>query len=156
MKDKNDCPFCKKNRDKDRVLYESDEVFVFRDLFPVKKGHLLVIPQKHRTKFSGLTKKERLDIFRFVDLTKEVLSEVLGSDGFNVGFNLGEEAGQTVEHLHLHVIPRYEGDGSHSRGGVRKAVFAPPDRDLKEEWRSNRVSDKEKESLLEKMKELTG
>lgn len=84
-----------------------------------------------------------------MELAMKALSKVLNPDGFNVGMNLGGAAGQTVPHLHLHVIPRWEGDCNHPRGGVRKAVLDIEDENLsmKERWKRNRLEKEELDAL---------
>jgi len=99
-----------------------------RDGFPVSPGHTLVIPKRHVATFFDITEEEQMAIGRAIQKAKIVLDQEFTPDGYNIGINNGEAAGQTVFHLHLHLIPRYEGDCEDPRGGVRwvlpeKAVY---------------------------------
>jgi diadenosine tetraphosphate (Ap4A) HIT family hydrolase len=94
-------------------------VVAFPDAFPVSRGHTLVVPRRHVTRMEGLEPDELRDLWLLGAEMCSKLERDLGAPGFNLGINLGRAAGQTVEHLHLHVIPRYEGDVEDPRGGVR-------------------------------------
>lgn len=96
--------------------------FAIRDRDPVSDGHTLVIPKRLVVDFFGTTDDERLALFALVDEVKRALDATHRPDGYNVGFNAGESAGQTVFHLHVHVIPRYRGDVADPRGGVRHVI----------------------------------
>ena len=114
-----DCPFCNLNRE---ILAYNASAFAVRDAFPVSEGHTLVIPKAHE---SSLTSLSNTDYSRCFDLVRSVtrdLQEKYEPDGFNIGVNIGEAAGQTVSHAHIHVIPRYQGDVSNPRGGVRGVI----------------------------------
>ena len=104
---------------------ENDLAFAIRDGFPVSEGHTLVIPKRECRTWDDATAAERLAVMELVEVVRADLQRELSPDGFNVGFNLGEAAGQTVPHLHVHVIPRWEGDVDDPRGGVR---FVIPER----------------------------
>ncbi|WP_297465937.1 HIT family protein [Thermococcus sp.] len=141
------CPFC--NPDGEALLYEDGLIKILLDSYPASKGHLLVVPRRHVESWEGLRDGEKLALLRGMELAMEKLREVLRPDAFNVGMNLGREAGQTVPHLHLHVIPRWNGDCRSPRGGVRKAVLDLEDENLnlKERWERNRLSGEEVEKL---------
>ncbi len=99
-----------------------------RDGFPVSPGHSLVIPHRHVGSFFELLDAERNDLLTLLDQAKQTLDELHQPDGYNIGINDGVAAGQTVAHLHIHLIPRYQGDLPDPRGGVRwvipdKAVY---------------------------------
>jgi diadenosine tetraphosphate (Ap4A) HIT family hydrolase len=96
--------------------------FAIRDRDPVSDGHTLVIPRRLVVDFFGTTDDERLALFALIDEVKRALDATHRPDGYNVGFNAGESAGQTVFHLHLHVIPRYHGDVTDPRGGIRHVI----------------------------------
>lgn len=96
--------------------------FALRDRFPVSPGHTLVIPRRVIATWFDATPEERVALFALVDEVKSVLDEELRPDGYNIGINAGEAAGQTVMHLHVHVIPRYRGDVDDPRGGVRHVI----------------------------------
>jgi superfamily II DNA or RNA helicase/diadenosine tetraphosphate (Ap4A) HIT family hydrolase/HKD family nuclease len=96
--------------------------FALRDLHPVNPGHTLVIPRRPVGSWWELTESERHGMWELVDVVKEQLDQTNRPDGYNIGFNAGTAAGQTVEHLHVHVIPRYVGDMVDPRGGVRHVI----------------------------------
>ncbi|MCO6040514.1 HIT family protein [Thermococcus alcaliphilus] len=142
-----DCPFCKPPEEV--LLYENENIRILIDSFPANKGHLLIVPKRHIEDWRELKEEEKQAIMKGVELAIEKLSEALKPDGFNVGINLGEAAGQTVAHIHVHVIPRYKGDTNFPRGGIRKAVLDVEDENLslKEKWVKNRLTFEEKEIL---------
>ena len=91
-----------------------------RDGFPVSPGHTLIIPKRHVTSFFDATTEERLSMFELMDKAKRELDAELQPAAYNIGVNDGVAAGQTILHLHLHLIPRYAGDDADPRGGVRR------------------------------------
>jgi diadenosine tetraphosphate (Ap4A) HIT family hydrolase len=97
--------------------------FAIHDAFPVSPGHTLVVPRRLFSSWFEATAEERAEIFELVDVVRRQLD---ASDhppqGYNIGINVGAAAGQTVPHLHVHVIPRYAGDVSDPRGGVRHVI----------------------------------
>ncbi len=113
----NRCPFCEPDRE--RVLHEDGLVVVLRDGFPVSPGHLLVVPRRHVASFFETTPAERQALLAALDQAKRAIEQEFRPDGYNIGVNDGEAAGQTVLHLHVHLIPRYRGDRDDPRGGVR-------------------------------------
>ncbi len=96
--------------------------FAVRDAFPVSPGHTLVVPRRLVATWFDATRDEQHAILALVDTLKHALDAEFRPDGYNVGFNAGEAAGQTVLHLHIHVIPRYAGDVPDPRGGVRHVI----------------------------------
>jgi diadenosine tetraphosphate (Ap4A) HIT family hydrolase len=96
--------------------------FAIRDAFPVSPGHTLVVTRRLVATWFEATREEQLAIVELVDDVKRALDAELAPAGYNVGFNAGEAAGQTVMHLHLQVIPRFEGDVADPRGGVRHVI----------------------------------
>jgi diadenosine tetraphosphate (Ap4A) HIT family hydrolase len=90
-----------------------------RDTYPVSPGHTLIIPKRHVVSFFETTDEERLAMCRLLDEVKAMLDEKHKPDGYNIGINGGEAAGQSVMHLHIHLIPRYKGDRPDPKGGVR-------------------------------------
>jgi diadenosine tetraphosphate (Ap4A) HIT family hydrolase len=142
-----ECPFC--NAKREAILYDDGIIRILVDSYPANRGHLLVVPRRHVESPNELSPEEKEALLRGIELVMEKLSRTLRPDGFNVGINLGKAAGQTVPHLHVHVIPRWEGDCAHPRGGVRKAVLDLEDENLslRERWEKNRMSDEEIEVL---------
>ena len=117
----NNCLFCKAESERDIIASSSLSVAFF-DGFPVSPGHALIIPKRHVASFFDLTKEEQLDLLKLADEVKIIVEEKYHPDGYNVGINIGEAAGQSVFHVHMHLIPRYHGDVSNPRGGVRGVI----------------------------------
>lgn len=114
------CPFCPPLSE--RILEAEELAFAYRDAYPVSPGHALIVPRRHVTSWFLLHDAERASMLRLVDVTRELLIASNHPDGFNLGINDGAAAGQTVPHVHLHVIPRYVGDSPDPRGGVRWVI----------------------------------
>lgn len=115
------CPFC--GRLEDGAFAEtSEQTVAFPDAFPVTLGHHLLVPRRHVADFFQLTPEEQADLWRLLARLRDRLFREYSPDGINVGMNVGEAAGQTVAHAHVHVIPRYGGDVADPRGGVRWVV----------------------------------
>lgn len=102
-----------------RVLLRNETAIVVRDAFPVARGHTLVIPLQHVESFFDTSAEERAAMFELLDAAKQQLQNEFAPAGFNIGINDGAAAGQTIRHLHMHLIPRYAGDRPDPRGGVR-------------------------------------
>ena len=120
------CPFCQLAAAD--IVAENAFHVVIRDRFPVSLGHSLIIPKHHVASLFELTAEEFNALHELLHLTKQQLDTQYQPADYNVGVNVGEAAGQTVFHLHVHVIPRYTGDQADPRGGVRwifpeKAVY---------------------------------
>ena len=112
-----ECIFCQLEHS--RITIENDLGVVIYDNYPVSKGHALIIPQRHISSISEATTPEVIAFFSLIDETKKMLVDRFKPNGFNIGINDGVSAGQTVMHLHIHVIPRYQGDQADPRGGIR-------------------------------------
>jgi diadenosine tetraphosphate (Ap4A) HIT family hydrolase len=115
------CPFCSLHLT-NRIIFQNHTFQVVYDLYPISPGHTLLIPKRHLSSFFELSNKEIED---FYSLLKIAHSKILGEfspDGFNIGINSGAAAGQTIPHLHIHLIPRYVGDDQHPEGGIRKII----------------------------------
>lgn len=115
-----DCPFCRIPEASNDWPF--DRVVAIPDRHPVTEGHTLVVPRRHVATYFDATPQEQAEIWQAVDAVKAQLDERLAPDGYNVGFNAGAAAGQTVMHLHVHVIPRRVGDTDDPRGGVRGVI----------------------------------
>ena len=111
------CPFC--TLPPERIIDSNDLALVIRDGYPVSTGHTLVIPKRHIGSWFEITPEEQSAMLDLLGKAKAVLEEEFKPDGYNVGINDGPTAGQTVPHLHMHLIPRYKGDLEDPRGGVR-------------------------------------
>ena len=120
----NSCLFCDiQFTDQQRIIAENKIAYVIRDGFPVTEGHTLFIPKRHTLVYFSLEQEEVLAINQLMDLHRQLLQkEDPTIDGFNIGMNCGETAGQTIFHCHVHLIPRRKGDVENPRGGVRHII----------------------------------
>jgi len=114
------CPFCE--MPSSQIIIENDHAKAFYDKYPVQKGHLLVVPKRHISSYFEASEEEILAIHQLLHQGKEIIEEAYHPDGYNIGVNVGVNGGQTVMHLHVHLIPRYKGDIDDPRGGIRKAI----------------------------------
>lgn len=117
--DPTDCIFCRPGR---TILAENASGIAVYDKHPVSPGHVLIIPRRHAITVWDLTDQEYADCFQLARDVQPLLQERFKPDGFNIGANCGEAAGQSVWHAHIHVIPRYKGDTPSPRGGVRNVI----------------------------------
>src|SRR5213594_1841457 len=117
------CVFCERVRRGD-LLSENEAAAAFFDGFPLSPGHVLIVTKRHEADFLRLTANEGLAVWRLLAPVRELLDRQFKPGGYNLGVNVGEIAGQTVDHAHLHVIPRYAGDVPEPRGGVRWIIPA--------------------------------
>ena len=114
------CIFCDIVRENNaRIINQNNLAIVIRDGYPISEGHTLVIPKRHISSFFEVTEEEQKAILKLINQEKEKLDLEFSPDAYNIGINDGEAAGQTVPHLHIHLIPRYQGDVEEPRGGVR-------------------------------------
>ena len=116
------CIFCQKYKDHKDIIYENNTIFVIYDSFPVSKGHCLIIPKRHIPEYFSINDDELKDINEAIKQMKKIIDKTYHPDGYNIGINNGHAAGQTVFHLHVHLIPRYLGDVLNPRGGVRTVI----------------------------------
>ena len=114
-----ECIFCKPQRE---ILAENAHAIAVFDTYPVSPGHSLILPRRHAVTVWDLPEAEYLACYALVRVLKPVLEERFKPDGFNVGVNCGEAAGQSVWHAHIHVIPRFKGDTPFPKGGVRHVI----------------------------------
>ena len=112
-----ECPFCALGED--RIVARSDHTWTIRDAFPVSKGHSLILPRRHVSSWFETGALEKAALLQALDEAKQALDAEFSPEGYNIGINDGVFAGQTVPHLHIHLIPRYKGDTPDPRGGVR-------------------------------------
>ena len=117
------CPFCSISG----ALFENELAYVREDKFPVSPGHLLIIPKRHVPDWFLLIREEQQAMLALLSRAKEYLDVRYHPDGYNIGINCGEAAGQTVFHVHMHLIPRYAGDTGNPRGGVRGVIAEKKD-----------------------------
>jgi ATP adenylyltransferase len=117
---KEDCPFCAELDD--RKFLDTEKVLGIWDAFPISPGHALLMPRRHIATWFDATTEEQHALVAAINAAKTAIELEQSPDGYNIGINSGEAAGQTVQHLHVHVIPRYEGDVDDPRGGVRQVL----------------------------------
>ena len=117
LKNQTACPFCKP--DTSKIILANGHAMVFHDGFPVTPGHSLIVPKRHIALFFEATREEQMAMLDLLAEMRQLLLKERSSDAFNIGINDGAAAGQTVPHLHIHLIPRYAGDAEDPRGGVR-------------------------------------
>jgi len=111
------CPFCALPQE--RIVLSNHHGVVIRDGFPVADGHTLIVARRHIGSYFGLDVEERTGLLALLDEAKRLLDIDFRADGYNIGINDGPAAGQTIQHVHIHLIPRFRGDRGDPRGGVR-------------------------------------
>lgn len=115
-----ECPFCAVPAE--RIVVQDALTLTIRDGYPVSPGHTLVLPRRHVASLFDTTDEERRALWAALAAAREELAKQLWPDGWNVGVNDGATAGQTVMHVHVHLIPRFAGDTPNPRGGVRHVI----------------------------------
>ncbi len=120
-----DCLFCKiiTKHISAQIVYEDDHVLAFLDINPSSPGHTMVIPKTHAPNLLALPEAEVGPFFAAVQHVGKMLSKALAPDGITIGINQGRASGQEVDHLHVHLMPRWHGDGGHA---VQSVVHNPP------------------------------
>ena len=118
-----DCPFCELNPA--LIFHESELVVGLWDRYPVSPGHALLVPRRHITDWFDASMDEQQALIAGLEAAKREIEKEHAPDGYNIGINSGDAAGQTIFHLHVHLIPRYTDDEEDPRGGIRKLF---PDR----------------------------
>lgn len=114
------CTFCEIPGE--RIIYESSLVYAMWDKFPLSPGHALLLPKRHAITWFDATQEEKQVLVASIDRLKVLIEKEHTPKGYNIGINSGEAAGQTVPHLHVHVIPRYTDDVEDPRGGIRWVI----------------------------------
>jgi histidine triad (HIT) family protein len=126
-----DCIFCKIiNKEIDsKIIYEDNQNLAFLDIHPHAPGHTVIIPKKHTKTILELDASEIKDLFTALKNTLEIIQKALNPDGFTIGINHGESAGQVIPHLHIHLIPRFKNDGG---GSIHSVVLNKPKESIEE------------------------
>ena len=106
----------------DKKIHRGEYFFMVYDGFPVSPGHILIISNEERLDYFALSKNEKVELSNLIEMAKIIIEKERNPNGYNIGMNCGEAAGQTVMHFHCHVIPRYLGDMENPRGGIRHCV----------------------------------
>lgn len=115
----NPCLFC---TDAKGVSLKNEFAYSARDSYAVSPGHTVVVPKRHVAAFFDLTQDEVVACMDLINEEKKLIDEEFGPDGYNIGVNIGKAAGQSIRHVHIHIIPRYEGDVENPQGGVRHVL----------------------------------
>lgn len=116
-----ECRFCLTKPGR-RIMLEGKYGFAAWDRHPASEGHFLVIPYRHFASYFEINDQEREELWSLVVQGRELCEEKYHPDGYNIGINVGAAAGQSINHLHIHVIPRYKGDVENPKGGVRGVI----------------------------------
>lgn len=117
------CLFCLRNDASLNTIINTNETFYARlDNFPATPGHVEVVPKRHVESFFDLSSTEILDAYTLMQTVEKELTALHGPGGYTIGVNEGKVAGRSIDHLHIHLIPRYEGDVADPRGGIRQVV----------------------------------
>ena len=116
-----ECRFCRPRSGR-RVMIEGKYGFAAYDRHPASEGHFLVIPYRHFASYFDINDDEREELWSLVARGRDMVEEKFHPDGYNIGINIGTAAGQSIHHLHIHVIPRYTGDVENPKGGVRGVI----------------------------------
>ena len=114
----NPCRFCSPRK----VTGRNELAYSTRDSYPVSPGHSLIIPFRHCSSFFDLTAEETSACMELLAYEREMLEDEFNPDGYNVGVNVNAAAGQSIFHVHIHLIPRYTGDSLRPQGGVRQVI----------------------------------
>jgi ATP adenylyltransferase len=115
------CPFCHLEPERE-IIAENVSAFSIFDKFPVSKGHALIVPRRHCSDYFELSTEEQAACWDMMNTVKQIIYDKFRPDGFNIGINAKEAAGQTISHVHIHLIPRYKGDVKDPEGGVRGVI----------------------------------
>ena len=124
-----DCPFCKKEDIDPKIIYRNELVFSFPTNIPITCGHTLICPLRHVSKIDELTSEETEAINRLIIKSKIALKECFGAEGFNIAWNEGLTAGQSINHLHIHLVPRKSGDQGIYKYDPREFLYRPGSRE---------------------------
>ena len=116
------CIFCSPSSDLEKNPISGKLGYVSWDTYPANPGHILIIPYRHFPDYFDATQEERAELWELVSEAKAIIDEKFSPDGYNVGINVGQYGGQSIPHLHIHLIPRFAGDVENPKGGVRGVI----------------------------------
>lgn len=142
------CAFCSSSVIKDRIIAQTDLVWVFPTNIPITSGHVLICPIRHVQTFEELTTPEREEIFAIATKIKIALKKLFGTEGFHLAWNEGKVAGQSVPHFHLHIVPRKQGDEGITEYEPRKFLYRPGSREVTQEKELQAVAVEIKNKLM--------
>ncbi|WP_233598777.1 HIT family protein [Amycolatopsis sp. WAC 01375] len=132
------CLFCRfRDSTVNDLLVEGQEIYVRWDNYPAARGHAEVVPKRHVESYFALTASEHAEVYVLIKHARQAIERQFQPDGYTIGVNEGQAAGRTIDHLHIHLIPRYAGDVHDPRGGIRHVLPGTnPD-----EWLASRRDD---------------
>ncbi|MGR7813391.1 HIT family protein [Lacinutrix undariae] len=110
------------NIEEKRIIHQGKHFFLIKDGYPVSPGHILIISNKEKIDYFELGENELKELTELIHKAKEIIENEYNPDGYNIGMNCGEVAGQSVMHFHCHIIPRFKGDMKNPKGGIRHCV----------------------------------
>lgn len=117
------CLFCRlDDKSVNNIMDQTDHFYVRYDNFPATKGHVEIVPKRHIESFFDLTSDEVCEAYALMGRVRTLLNDRFKPQGYNIAVNEGRAAGRTVDHLHIHIVPRYSGDVPDPRGGFRRAL----------------------------------
>ena len=149
------CPFCRLSR-RVEIICETATCVAFYDGYPVSPGHALIIPKRYVASYFDLTNHEREAMNVVLQYVKQKVDERYHPDGYNVGINVNEAAGQSVFHVHMHLIPRYKGDVPNPKGGVRGVIPSKQSYDANEWLSSPALPERKKAYTIEEKRNEHG
>jgi histidine triad (HIT) family protein len=145
---RNICVFCDDENVQKRIIVENELAFAFPSNQPIVIGHVLVVPKRCISNFENLTNIEKMAIFELTDKLKLSMTQTFGCKGFNFAWNEGQIAGQTVNHFHLHILPRKEGDKGVYNYEPRKFLYRPGNRQVSRQKELENIARLIKENIL--------
>ena len=143
----NDCLYCKDKDIKSRVIFEDNLVMVFPTNIPITLGHLLICPKRHIAKIDELSVEELKAIKDLIVRLKNTLTKIFDSEGFNIALNEGQSAGQSIDHLHIHIVPRKTGDTGIYEYEPRKFLYRPGSRNTSPETELREIAELIKKNI---------
>lgn len=144
---KKTCPYCAIPEIKERTIVSTKLSWAFPTNIPIVPGHILVVPRRCVATYERMTDKERKDLFKLATKLKKALTKTFKATGFNLAWNEGEVAGQSVPHFHLHILPRKLGDEGITKYEPRKFLYRPGSREKTPEKELGKISKLIKSSL---------
>lgn len=141
------CPYCNDKDIKSRIIFEDNLFIVFPTNIPITPGHLLICPKRHISKIDDLSDEELKAIKNLIVLLKNTLTKIFDSEGFNIALNEGQSAGQSIDHLHIHIVPRKTGDTGIYEYEPRKFLYRPGSRNTSPETELREIAELIKKNI---------
>lgn len=141
------CLYCNDKDIKSRVIFEDNLVMVFPTNIPITPGHLLICTKRHISKIDDLSNEELKAIKNLIVRLKNTLTKIFSSEGFNIALNEGQNAGQSIDHLHIHIVPRKTGDTGIYEYEPRKFLYRPGSRNTSPEIELREIAELIKKNI---------